>query len=40
MELNYNEFLAKISDSLEVEEDISLETLEELMYGRGEEKDE
>lgn len=40
MELNYNEFLVKISDSLEVEEDISLETLEELMNGKGEEKDE
>ena len=40
MELNYNEFLEKISDSLEEEEDISLETLDELMNGRGEEKDE
>lgn len=40
MELNYNEILENISNSLEKEEDISLETLEELLNGRGDDENE
>ena len=39
MELKYSEILENVSKTLEVEEDISLETLEELMNGRGDDED-
>ena len=40
MEINYKEILDEISANLEEGEEISLETIEELTNGRGDEEDE
>ena len=40
MEINYKEILDEISANLEEEEEISLETIEELTNGRGDDEDE